>query len=553
MSARNRQAGSREFEADVCIIGSGITAALAAEKLAEEHELSILVVEAGDEAPPLEERHIWRRRYLDYGRNPWPRDHIDGLDPAFIQSRSMQVGGLAMHWGGVTPRFTPEDFRLRSLYGVGEDWPIGYEELEPYYQEAEERMGVAGEQGPPALDPRSKPYPMPALPLSYNLTLLKAWGERAGIAFWSQPSAKNSVPYGGRAACCRSDTCFPICPVGAKYSPDVTWDRLRREGRVRLVTRTFIRRLEADARTGRITGAVGLGVDDRGERVFRARTFVVAGGYVWSAHLLLLSASSRFPNGLANSAGLVGTFLAGHRNVQAFVELPLALYPGINVQHSLMSHQFMRTPRGPRYVRHDLRIWESSFGREARLRDDDGKVLLGDEILGDWRQRVRRGVARVRAYYDVLPARESRLILDPERRTPWGDPLPRIAFQDDPQSAALRGVTESALAGLFEQMARAGGGRILRTIADDFQDHPCGGCRMGKDAAHGVVDRWGRTWEHENLFVIGAPTCVTASCCNGTLTFVALGLRSAEEIGREFPKRTNPAAAAARHSSSLAG
>ena len=203
------------YESDVCIIGSGITAALAAEKLAKEHDLTITVVEAGDDVDPFEQRARLRHRHLQYGESPWHHDHIDGMTAEGIQSRSMQVGGLAMHWGGVTPRFSPEDFRVRSLYGIGDDWPISFDDLDPFYQEAEERMGVAGEQGPPRYDPRSNPYPMPALPLSYNLLRLKEWGERTGIVFWSQPSAKNSIPYGDRAVCCRNDTCFPICPIGA--------------------------------------------------------------------------------------------------------------------------------------------------------------------------------------------------------------------------------------------------------------------------------------------------------------------------------------------------
>ena len=185
-----------------------------------------MVVEAGDHVTPLGERFRRRQRFLDYGENPWGNDHVDGFSADGIQSRSMCVGGLAMHWGGVTPRFTPEDFRLRSLYGVGADWPIAFDDLEPFYQEAEQRMGVAGEQGPAALDPRSRPYPEPPLPLSYNLEQLKPWGEKTGIAFWGQPSAKNSMAYGSRPACCRNDTCSPICPSGARYSPDFTWNAL---------------------------------------------------------------------------------------------------------------------------------------------------------------------------------------------------------------------------------------------------------------------------------------------------------------------------------------
>ncbi len=525
-------------ESDICIIGSGITAALIAEQLSEERDAKIVVVEAGDENPPLQDRFGYRQRYLSYGESPWPNDHIDGQTADNIQSRSMQVGGLAMHWGGVTPRFSPEDFRVRSLYGMGDDWPLTYEELDPFYQEAEERMGIAGEQGPPELDPRSRGYPQPALPLSYNLELLKAWGDKAGISFWSQPSAKNSIPYRGRSACCRADTCFPICPVGAKYSPDFTWNALREQGQVELVTRTLVRRLMADDSSDRIERAVAVDRDAPDEPVeFRARTFVVAGGYVWTPHLLLLSASSRFPDGIANSSGLVGKYMNGHRNVHAYIRLPLQLYPGINRQHSLVTKQFMRPGPLDQYMRHDLRIWESTVGSEPRLRDDAGAILLGDRVLEDWRGRTQRGTARVRAYYDVLPDRESSLTLDPSKRNEWGDPMPRIEFRDSEASRALLAHTEQSIRNVFREMARVGDGEILSTGRSDYQDHPGGGCRMGNDPAKSVCDGFGRTHDHENLFVVGAPTCVTGGCANGTLTFVALGLRAATAIGEGFPQR----------------
>ena len=113
-----RQGRTEVIESDICIIGSGITAALVAEKLAEEREARIVVVEAGDDTVPLAERAAHRARFVAYGENPWGRDHIDGMTADGIQSRSMLVGGLAMHWGGVTPRFSPEDFRVQSLYGA---------------------------------------------------------------------------------------------------------------------------------------------------------------------------------------------------------------------------------------------------------------------------------------------------------------------------------------------------------------------------------------------------------------------------------------------------
>jgi glucose dehydrogenase len=164
-------------------------------------------------------------------------------------------------------------------------------------------------------------------------------------------------------------------------------------------------------------------------------------------------------------------------------------------------------------------------------------LMLGDGILSDWRQRTQTGTARVRCYYDVIPARESELTLDSANRNAFGDPLPKLAMRDAEVSRDLRGWSEEQIRGVFETLARAGNGRVIRTAVDSFQDHPAGGCRMGKDASTGVVDSWGRTFQHENLFVVGAPTMVSGSCANGTLTFCALSLRSAQEIGKEFPAR----------------
>ncbi len=536
-----RQGRAEVIESDICIIGSGITAAVVAEKLTEEREARIVVVEAGDETVPLAERAAHRTRFVAYGESPWGRDHIDGMTADGIQSRSMQVGGLAMHWGGVTPRFSPEDFRVKSLYGVGHDWPVSYEELEPFYHEAERRIGVAGEQGPPELDPRANPFPMPPLPLTYNLELLKRWTDSAGIAMWSQPSAKNSVAYGGRAVCCRNDTCAPICPVGAKYSPDFTWNALRASRRVELIPRTLVRRLVVEDGSNRIARAEAVRRDRGGAAgspvQFRAKTFVVAAGYAWSPHLLLLSPSSRFPDGIANRSGMVGKYMTGHRNVFAFIKLPIRLYPGMNEQHSLVTKQFMRPGKLDRYVRHDLRVWESSVGRRPRLKGNDGAVLLGDELLADWRQRSAEGTARVRAYYDVIPDRESALTLNEAAKNAYGDPQPKLTFRDSPDSVALRAHTEDSIKALFQRMARAGNGEIIRSGVDDFQDHPAGGCRMGDDPATSVVDSYGRAHDHENLFVIGAPTCVSGGCANATLTFLAVGLRQATAIGKDFGAR----------------
>ncbi|MBI4538039.1 MAG: GMC family oxidoreductase [Gemmatimonadetes bacterium] len=530
---------ARVIESDLCIIGAGITAAMVAEKLAEEREARIVVVEGGSRTAPLADRFGRRERHIAYNENPWPDDHIPTQSAQGIISRSMVVGGLAMHWGGTCPRFTPEDLRVKSLYGAGDDWALDYDELEPYYQDAEERIGVAGEQGPPELDLRSKPYPMPPAPLSYSLLRLKEWGERSGIPFWTNPVAKATVAYRGRSVCARCDTCN-ICPTGAKYSPDFTFNRLLEEKRIELVTRTLVRRLVLAQGSDRVEYAEAVDRDRPEEPVqLRARVFVVAAGYAWSPYLLLISANERFPDGLANRSGLVGKYMCGHRGVNTTVEVPMKLYPGMYASHSLLSKRFQRPGKLDRYVRHDLRIWESSAGREPRIVGDGGQVLLGDEVMADWRLRTERGAARLRAYYDVLPARGSQLTLDPSLRNRWGDPLPRIEVRDSQASRALREYTENRIRHLFEEIARAGGGKILSIRSGELQDHPAGGCRMGSDPATSVTDSHGRTHDHENLFVVGAPTMPTAGCANGTLTFSALSLRSAATIGEEFAARAS--------------
>jgi glucose dehydrogenase len=531
---------ARTLESDIVILGAGISAAMVAEKLGETTDLSILVVEAGNKIFNLDERPARRERFIAYGENPWPEDHIRGQSAKGISSRTMAVGGLALHWGGTTPRYTPEDFRVRSLYGVGYDWPLTFEELEPFYLEAEERLGVAGTPGPPELDPRSKGYPLPGFPLSYNLTQLRAWAEKSGIPFWPNPVAKASVPHRGRNVCMRCDTCN-ICPTGAKYSPDFTFRDLLERKKIDLVSRTLVRKLVLAEGSDRIDHAIATDRDRPDEPVeIRGGTFVLAAGYTWSSHLLLLSANDRFPEGLANRSGLVGKYVSGHRPVNAFLEVPQKLYPGIFGGDSLLSKRFQHfeKARQDRYVRHDLRIWESSYGRAPRLKDDQGALLFGDAAMADWRTRAATGVARMRAYYDVIPAKESAITLDPNRRNPWGDPLPRIDFVDSDWSTGLRQHTEDSIRGVFSDLVKAGGGKILSAEVDGrTYDHPGGGCRMGEDPKESVVDPFGRAHDHENLWVVGAPTVVSTGCNNGTLTFSALSLRSAMAMAKELPKK----------------
>ena len=166
------------------------------------------------------------------------------------------------------------------------------------------------------------------------------------------------------------------------------------------------------------------------------------------------------------------------------------------------------------------------------MRDAAGKVLLGDDLMTEWRSRTNRGSARVRAYIDVHPDRDSRLTLDQAIKNRWGDPMPVVAHKIDEASSARQAATLQHMKDLFAEMAKANDGKMGSVSSLGYQDHPSGGCRMGADPSTSVVDPHGRTHDHENLFVVGSPTQPTGGCTNATLTFVALALRSTETIAK---------------------
>jgi glucose dehydrogenase len=518
-------------ESDVCIIGGGISSAMLARKLANLRPgTTVSIVEAGRSIFDFEKRAVYRDRAQVYGEHPWRNDYLDDQMAQGFISMTMAVGGLALHWGGACNRFSEEDLRLRSMYGLAADWPLEWNELERYYVEAERALNVAGAPSAYAEDRRSAPYPQPPVPLSHNLQVLKQWAEQSGLKFDPLPLARNLSPFDGRGACCVYDTC-DICPTGARYSPDFTFKQLLERKQIVLHDRTLVRKLVLHDGRATVAAAQGLRQDQPGEpQEYRARLFVVASGYCWSPHLLLLSASSRFPEGLANSSGLVGRYMTGHAFAEARVSIDEQTWPGQHRVHSLISREYFRCAADKPFVRHDTRVWEDTTGREPRLRDPQGKLLLGDEVFDDWRARTKGSSVRLRTYLDVHPSADSRLTLNPGSKNRYGDPMPKIEHRFDEPTTARLAANKQHVRDVFARLARASNGKVLSTFDGDYLDHPAGGCRMGKDPKTSVCDSFGRTHDHENLYVVGAPTLPTGGCTNGTLTFVALTLRSADEI-----------------------
>ena len=322
-----------------------------------------------------------------------------------------------------------------------------------------------------------------------------------------------------------------MCPIGARYSPDFTYKQLLTAKKIRLHDGTLVRKLISHDTQNTIVAAQAVHADRPEEQVeYRSRVFVIASGYAWTPHLLLLSGNSRFPNGLANSSGLVGRYMTGHKFITALIEVNKKLYPGMNEPHPLISRQFFRCAQNKPFVRHDIQIFEANAGRRPRLQSPGGEILFGDDLLNDWKSRTNDGVARVRMYYDSHPSRDSRLTLDEGNRNRYGDPMPRIEHRLDDAAEAREGATRQHIEAIYGRIAKENNCKILSTNAANYQDHPSGGTRMGSNPHESVCDSYGLTHDHSNLYVVGAPTLPTGGCTNATITFAALTLRSADRI-----------------------
>ena len=244
------------IENDVCVIGAGICGVLLAQKLKRlKPSASVALIDAGREIFDVDARMARRQRLLDYNESAWPHDYVDELLVENGESQTMAVGGWALHWEGGCPRFSEEDLRLASLYGFGVDWPLSWREMEAHYCEAERAMGISGDPSPYPEDGQSVPYPMPGMPLSYTLSKVRNWVEASDLKTSVMPSARNTRRYDGRPECRRCDTCTPICPIGARYSPDFTVRDMVAKKDVALYSNTLIRRLIVDPSSNRITAA----------------------------------------------------------------------------------------------------------------------------------------------------------------------------------------------------------------------------------------------------------------------------------------------------------
>ena len=355
LSARGPGGRRMKDKVDVLIIGSGASGAAVAWSLAETR-MKILCLEQGDWMKPSDYpsngRDYEARVFADYATSPnirkRPSDYPINDDNSLIKVVNFNaVGGSTVMYTAHYPRLHPSDFRVRTLDGVADDWPVDYATLEPFFAENDRMTGVAGLAGDPAY-PAHQP-PMPPLPLGRTGAKIGRTMNRLGWHWWPSDSAVATTEYDGRAPCINLGHCTPACAQGAKASTDITyWPHAIRAG-VELRTNCRVREITT-GEDGMATGVVYY--DSDGVAQFQpAEVVILACNGVGTPRLLLNSASARFPNGLANSSGLVGKNLMFHpwAQVIGYVDEPMDGHRGPPL--CLWSQEFYETDRARDFVR----------------------------------------------------------------------------------------------------------------------------------------------------------------------------------------------------------
>ena len=534
--------------ADVCVIGAGPAGAVLATDLAERGH-DVIVVDAGPRFDPADrpmrmERELrpsfTRADVWDMGG---PRDAFTTsgpIDYSLNDARVKGLGGTTLHWQGSVQRLHPEDFEMRSRHGVADDWPISYDDLEPYYVAAERELGVAGEPSPFG-GHRSAPYPMAAHPPSYPDQVLREGFEANGIELHACPTAINSEPYDDRPACEGYGTCNPVCPSRAKYSADVHVHRAERAGAT-VLTDAPVTRLAHDDAGERVTAAI---VDRRGSPDYvRADTFVVAAGAVETARLLLLSASSSHPDGLANGSGLVGRRFMEHPSVKLEARLDHESRQHLIGFDTSISEQYyghadgpsgsmllqIDNDHGPAPVEAALPggttinrlVFESPVDAVSPTAFGNGVLESVDEQYGD-------GIG-VLALGEQLPDPTNRVTLSESETDAFGNPVPDLHFDVDDRTRRTLERAMSVLENVMDALPVTDVEPLGSPDNPSFNNHHLGTTRMGDRRSSSVVNPDLRAHEVENLYVSSGSVFVTGGAATPTLTIVALSLRLADHL-----------------------
>jgi choline dehydrogenase-like flavoprotein len=467
-----------------------------------------------------------------------------------VNSIPSTVGGGGTHADGKVPRFREDDFRLRSALGPQpdasvEDWPLAYEDLEPYYAEVERAIGVAGDaEANPFAAWRSGPYPMPPGAPMYAATLSVPAAERLGFHPYAAPTAANSVPYDGRPACNNCGFCaFSGCPIHAKGDPVALLQRVMGTGRAELRPETFVSRIKTA--NGRATGVEFTGPDGVA-RSMDARHVVVAGGAIETPRLLQLS-------GIGND--LVGRYLMFHYQTIAAGTVPQRLH---GQRGRAVTHVHDDAIVGDERSRAAAKEAGLPWIRGGLVEHATPALPVMEAKLYPWGRRharlmrdspLRERLAAFVMQGEDLPYATNRVDLDPTVRDVRGFPVARITYRGGRHELVASAHHGPRLEAILKEMGAGwtgvstspGVGHHGGETPISESRHVIGTTRMGEDPATSVVDPYSRVHGLENVVVADSSVFVTSAGYGPTLTLVALAARAAAALtGNELPPGRPP-------------
>lgn len=529
---------SKNVNADVVIIGAGAVGGMLAFQLAKAG-VKVALLEAG----PRIERGDAVQRFFDasekgpnapyestgYAPHPMRSDdyYVQAGPDTFNGSFLRGVGGTSWHWTGFAVRFRPNDFQMHTRYGVGVDWPIGYDKLVDYYETIEKEWGVGGF---PAFDhgaPRSGGFPLPGIPMSYSDTQIAKASHGLGWTVGPFIHARNSVPFDGRPPCCGSASCVPICPIGAKYDGSVHVRKAEAAGAA-LMVETVVDKILV-GKNQQISGiSFRQSNGETGKAV--GKIYILCAHAIETPKLLLISAQETAPKGVANKSDTVGRYLLTQvdLNTTGLASEPLYPYRGPTTTGGIMEFRDgdFRREYGAVGTSFMNRGWVFATGPMHTAERLVGQGLKGTKLKESLNDRSQRELA-INSSVETLPNRDNRIVPDFTQRDSFGIPRPKIHFKIDDYTK--RGV---------EQVRKRHDAIVAALKCTEVAtDEPstanaiiAGTTRMGVDPFTSVVDSYCRSHDHANFFIVGTGSFPTMPINAPTMTAVALGLRSLEQI-----------------------
>ena len=519
---------------EVLVIGAGLSGAITSQRLARAG-IEVTCLEQGvwnplesypGDKPDFELQALgpWNANpNIRQGKADYPiLDDTSDIKPLLFNG----VGGSTVMFSAHWMRFLPSDFFTYSLDGVGTDWPIDYQDLEPYYLQTEADIGVSGVAGDPAYPDRPD-YPMPPLPIQPWGEKVAAAHDRLGWHWWPGSNAITSRPYQGRRPCVQRSTCRAGCNEGAKGSTDRSIWPSAIEAGAKLVTGARVVRILTNQQ-GRAEGA--LFVDESGAtRKIQADIVVLAAHAIGTARLLLKSADNAWSDGLANSSGVVGQNLMMHpmNRMVGFFDEPMSSWQG-HWGQSIYSMEFAETRPEHDFVRGAKWNLSPTGGPlNAALYPIDGPQPVGKDL----HDRVDKWLGRSALWGMVaedMPDSRNFLALDSAHSDVDGDGLPRLHYKTTENSKRLLSFMAKRAR---ESFSEAGAYEVAeQTLAAEIGWHPLGTCRMGNDPRSSVVDKWNRCHDISNLLIVDGSSFVTSSCVNPAATISAIAARATDHL-----------------------